>query len=90
MKNDVIEYRGKEYPVREIMLTGKLAEEYGDEYPYHVSTTALWDKIENKFYEGNEEAVEIDNSIFFYCEEGFIESNPTDEEIIKHLEENML
>ena len=51
----------------------------GEKFP--VRTINLPDEYEKD----NKEAVAIDNSIFFFCDSGFIESDPTDEEIIEYL-----
>ena len=38
-----------------------------------------------KDYENdNSTAVEIDNSIFYYCDSGFVASKPTEEDVIKY------
>lgn len=74
------EWNGKKFPVREVMLP----EELGG-YKANVADVDLWDAIEDDYNNGNSEANALDNDIYFYCDYGFIESNPTDEEIIDYL-----
>lgn len=78
------EWNGKKFPVREVMLP----EELGG-FVTNVATIELWDAIEDAYNDCNKTANNIDNSIYFYCEYGFIESDPTDEEIIDYLIENV-
>lgn len=74
------EWDGKKFPVREV----ELPEELGG-FTANVATSELWDAIEDAYNAGDKTANNIDNSIYFYCEYGFIESNPTDEEIVEYL-----
>ena len=74
------EWNGKMFPVREIHLP----EELGG-YNANVSDVDLWDAIEEDYNNGNSEAHALDNDIYFYCDYGFIESDPTDEEIVEYL-----
>ena len=82
---DTIKYFGKEYPTRLVLypILSGLA-------PVRVADIELWNAIEDAYYMGDKEAENIDDSIFFYFDDGFIASEPTDEEIIKKLEENNL
>lgn len=75
------EWDGKQFPVREVMF---------NEYDVvKVAGEELWDEISYAYENLNgrihNAAVELDNEIFFYCEYGFIESDPTDEEIVEYL-----
>lgn len=78
------EWNGKKFPVREVVLP----EELGG-FVANVATGELWDAIENAYNDGNKTANNIDDSIYFYCESGFIESDPTDEEIVEYLIKNV-
>ena len=77
------EWDGKKFPVREIQLP----EELGG-YNANVADVDLWDAIEEDYNNGNSEAHALDNDIYFYCDYGFIASDPTDEEIIEYLIKN--
>lgn len=74
------EWNGKKFPVREVMLP----EELGG-FVTNVATGELWNAIECAYDANDKKAINIDDSIYFYCEYGFIESDPTDEEIIEYL-----
>lgn len=74
------EWDGKKFPVREVMLP----EELGG-FTANVATIDLWDAIEAAYNVGCRKANNIDNNIYFYCERGFIESDPTDKEIVEYL-----
>lgn len=47
-----------------------------------VSEYSLWQAICNDYHNGVSEAVVIDDDIYFYVEDGFLSTNPTDEEVI--------
>lgn len=81
MTKNYVEYNGKKFPVRTVNLSS-VSSYYTD---VDVADYELFAVIESDYDEGKREAVEIDNSIFFYCDSGFIESDPTDEEIIDYL-----
>lgn len=78
------EWDGKQFPVRKVMLPQELGG-----YKANVAGEELWDEIsyayENLNGRTHNAAVELDNEIFFYCEYGFIASDPTDEEIVEYL-----
>ena len=78
------EWDGKKFPVREIQLP----EELGG-YNANVADIDLWDAIENAynimFHPDHNEAAGIDNDIYFYCDYGFIASDPTGKEIVDYL-----
>ena len=82
MKKYFEKWKGENFPVREI----NLPESWGYYNPVDVADVELWNAIEEDYNNGNKEAEEIDNSIFYYCDSGFIASDPTDEKIIKHLQ----
>ena len=81
------EWDGKKFPVREI----RLPEELGG-YNANVADVDLWDAIENaydvEYHPNHKEAVGIDDDIYYYCDYGFIASDPTDEEIVDYLIKN--
>ena len=74
------EWDGKMFPVREV----KLPEELGG-YNANVADVDLWDAIDEDYNNGNSEAHALDNDIYYYCDYGFIASDPTDEEIVEYL-----
>lgn len=80
------EWDGKQFPVREVMfdVCHCMVEEI-----INVADVELWDAIEdayvNREHPLHAEAVDLDNDIYFYCDYGFIESDPTDEEIVEYL-----
>lgn len=82
MQKSYVEWKGRKYPVR----TLDLPEEWDYYNPVSVADVELWCSIEEECNNGNKEAEEIDNSIFYYCDSGFVDSDPTDEEIIKYLQ----
>ena len=65
----------------------QLPEELGG-YKNNVANIDLWFAIEEEYSNGNVEARLIDNDIYFYCDSGFIASDPTDEEIVSYLIEH--
>lgn len=84
MKKYFIEWDGKKFPVREVMFNI-----WDDkETIVKVADYDLWYAIE-PYFMLNDDARAIDNSIYFYCVNGFIASDPTDEEIIDHLIKNL-
>lgn len=79
-----IEYQGKKYPCVEI----DLADVYDD--CNHAETLAcdesLWNDIRNKVEnDEEEEAVETDNMVAFYLPIGFIDTNPSYDEVIAEI-----
>ena len=76
-----IKYNGKEFPTRLVMYPTLLGLA-----PVRVADYELWEEIADACEMGDEEAEEIDDSIIFYFDNGFIASEPTNEEIIKKLE----
>ena len=78
------EWNGKKFPVVEVMF--EVCD--GIETMVKVADLDLWDAIEEDYIDGNSEAHAIDNDIYFYCDYGFIASDPTDEEIVDYLIRN--
>lgn len=79
------EWHADEYPVRKVELPIELGG-----FVVKVATDCLWDAIEyeynHEYCDLHSDAVALDDNIYFYCEEGFIESDPSDEEIIRYLQ----
>lgn len=73
-------WNGKEFPVRVVMLPQELGG-----YKANVADFELWNAIEDAYYDGDKTANNIDDYIYYYCDSGFIASDPTDEEIIEYL-----
>ena len=74
------EWNGKKFPVREVMLPQALGG-----FVAKVADFELWNAIEDAYYDGDKTANSIDNDIFYYCDSGFIASDPTDDEIILYI-----
>ena len=75
------EWDGKKFPVREVMF--EVCD--GMETVVKVADVDLWDAIEEDYNNGNSDAHALDDDIYFYCDYGFIASNPTDEDIVEYL-----
>ncbi len=82
------EWNGKKYPVRVVPIDEAL----GVGSPIKVADYELWAAIEFAYshacVKNHRRAVEIDNEIYYYCNSGFIDSDPSDEEIIEYLRSN--
>ena len=82
------EWDGKKFPVRTVVFPIQ----EGFDTPINVADISLWDAIENaydvKYHPNHKEAVGIDDDIYYYCDYGFIASDPTDEEIVDYLIKN--
>ena len=75
------EWNGKKFPVRKIQLP----EELGG-FVANVADFELWNEIKYHVEQLRDlEASRIDNDIYYYCESGFIASDPTDEDIVEYL-----
>lgn len=76
---------GRKYPIRVVPLD----EKFGFGSHIKVASRDLWFSLEYDRYEGNEEAVRIDDSIFCYIDAELIDNDASDEEIkeyvIKHI-----
>lgn len=75
------EWDGKKFPVVEVVF--EVCD--GTETMVKVADVDLWDAIEEDYNNGNSDAHALDNDIYFYCDYGFIASDPTDEEIVEYL-----
>lgn len=81
-----IEYNGRKFPYRDIAAS-RLDQECNG--MVKIADTELWNEIMGDYDAGLREAHDIDNSIFYYCDSGFIANDPTDEEIIMHIKPNI-
>ena len=86
MKRDIITYKGVKYPVIEIArnLIDSEWENTDSSLSYTIADNELWSAIEKDYEDHNSMAIEIDNLIFYYCDNGFVASEPTEEEVIKY------
>lgn len=88
MKRDIITYKGVDYPVIEIArnLIDREWENADSSFTYLIADIELWFALEEDYENGDTMAIGIDNSIFYYCDSGFVASEPTEEEVIKYFE----
>ena len=77
------EWNGKKYPVRVVSVEKMLRIKVAD-YELWAAIDYAYDHDHAK---NHKRAVEIDYEIFYYCNSGFIDSDPTDEKIIEYLKE---
>ena len=91
MKRNIITYKGVKYPVIEIArnLIDSEWENTDSSLSYTIADNELWFAIEKDYEDYNSMAIEIDNLIFYYCDNGFVASEPTEEEVIKYFEKVM-
>lgn len=79
------EWNGKKYPIREVMFEVCS----GMETLVKVAGIELWDAIEeaceHKEHPQHAEAYDLNCEIYYYCDYGYIDSNPTDEDIVKRM-----
>ena len=85
MERSKINYKGIDYPTIEIALS-KVSDIESNEL-VTITDYELWAAIEDDYRNGDEEALWIDNNVYFYCDSGFIASNPTESEIIEYMNE---
>lgn len=83
MERSFIEYNGVKYPTIEIALS-KVSDIESDEIVI-IADYELWAAIEDDYEDGDKEPVWLDDKIYFYCDSGFIESNPTESEVIEYM-----
>ena len=88
MKRDTIIYKGIEYPIIEIArnLVDSEWKDSDSSVTYIIADIELWLAIEKDYEDDNSAAIEIDNSIFYYCDSGFVASKPTEEEVIEYFD----
>lgn len=89
MEKGTIEWKGKEYPTRTLKLSEKTANEYDEHDEVVVSVISLWDAMEEEYFNKDNEAEDIDDGIFYYVEDAFMEKNPSEKELQRYLEENL-
>ena len=75
------EWYGKKFPVRTVVFPIQ----EGFDTPINVADLSAH---EHEGHPKRREAIELDNDIYYYCDYGFIASDPTDEEIIEYLIKN--
>ena len=83
MERSKISYKGIDYPTIEIALS-KVSDIESDEI-VTIADYELWAAIEEDFEKGVKDAVWLDDDIYFYCDSGFIASNPTESEVIEYM-----
>lgn len=88
MKRDTIIYKGIEYPIIEIArnLIDSEWKDSDSSVTYIIADIELWLAIEKDYENDNSAAIEIDNSIFYYCDSGFVASKPTEEKVIEYFD----
>lgn len=87
MKRDTIIYKGVEYPIIEIArnLIDSEWKDSDSSITYIIADIELWSAIVRDYENDESTAVDIDNSIYYYCDSGFVASKPTEEEVIEYL-----
>ena len=83
MERSKINYKGIDYPTIEIALS-KVSNIESNEL-VTIADYELWAAIEDDYEDGDKEAVWIDNNVYFYCDSGFIASNPMESEVIEYM-----
>ena len=83
MQRSKINYKGIDYPTIEIAVS-KVSNIESNEL-VTIADYELWAAIEDDYEDGDKEAVWIDNNVYFYCDSGFIASNPTESEVIEYM-----
>ena len=91
MERNIITYKDVKYPIIEIArnLIDSEWKNTDSSLSYMIADKELWFAIEKDYEDNNSMAIEIDNLIFYYCDNGFVASEPTEEEVIKYFEEVM-
>lgn len=85
MEKGIIIYNGVEYPTISIELN-KISECMGT-YLVTIADVELWNAIKDGYENDSDIEVSIDNSIYYYCDSGFIASNPSEEQVISEFKE---
>ena len=91
MEKRYIEYRENKYPVYEINLVDIYDDQRENSYTFVAGDGLLVVLEDDGLYNDNvpQEVIKVDNQIFFYCDDDFFNSNPTYEELIEYLKENL-
>ena len=85
MKRTTLSYDGFYYAAIEIEAY-KIDKEVTDKsLVYTICDIEFWwDVLERPCMNGDREANEIDNLIYYYCDSGFCYSGPTEEQVIEY------
>lgn len=83
-----IEYKGKKYDtiILPVDMIDSMSRKCGLNYLVTIADYELWADIAEDYDNEVDEAVNIDNSIYYYCDSGFCASKPTKEELIDYME----
>lgn len=84
MKKDYIEYNGKKYDAYHINISDIFEDDYSNS-DVIVSVLSLNDALSKGLLNKEKEANEVDDSIFYYVDDDFMNSNPTYEELVEHV-----
>lgn len=87
MEKSYFEYNGEKYLAYSVNLLDIYSDQKEDLYTF-VAGEELFDALEEGGLlndDASKEVVNIDEQIFFYCDDAFIHSNPTYEELVKYL-----
>jgi hypothetical protein len=93
MERSTIIYKEKEYPTFTFnahLVFEEVPEHdcFGVPTQYTVAEAELWDAIKDDWVNKDTTAINVDESIYFYCENGIISDGHSDEEIIEYLKQN--
>lgn len=88
MERGFITYKGIDYPTIDIELS-KISDVDSDEF-VTIADCELNAAIEDGYIMGDEECTEIDNEIYFYCDSGFVASEPTEKEVVEYFDKYCL
>lgn len=91
MEKIYIEYKKNKYPVYEINLVDIYDDQRENSYTFVAGDGLLGVLEDDGLYNDNvpQEVINVDNQIFFYCDDDFLNSNPTYEGLIEYLKENL-
>ncbi len=89
MQKDIITIGSVDYVVRTLDIRSLPTFESDGYAETTVADHALWDAVECAIKAGDYDACKIDNEIFFYLDSEFINADPTDEQILEYLRENL-
>lgn len=78
------EWKGNKFPVREVMFP--VFDDLNGKVKVCVADYELYVALEDDINARDVDARMIDQDIYFYCDSGFIASDPSDEEIIRYLQ----
>jgi hypothetical protein len=79
---ETICYKGKVYPVFRVDLSDLID---CNSVKTLVADDSLWEDMEEDFYKDDKEAVSVDENIYYYLPKGFLDTNPSYEEVINKL-----